>query len=651
MNQTIFDKLNEEIAIHELVEKSDVVLKRKGKNFMGLCPFHSEKTPSFSVSVEKNIAVCMACRKGGKPLTFYSQLKQIPLPEAAQQLAELFNFDFLKKKIAINPLTEILNLTQNYFQKSLFMILEKEEYQDHPVRNYLLNERKLTIDLIKEFKMGYAYDSQNALTGYLLKKGFKTKDLLTLGLIQENIFFDKNQPQENQNPYYDFFKDRIIFPITNLEGKTVGFCGRTYNNKQQAKYLFNIQNKLFQKNNLLYRFHEHQKEIEEKKELFLCEGFFDVIAFYQIGMKNTVATLGTNLNQQQAAFLKTKVKKIILSFDGDKAGQEANQKAAELLNKNKIITKIFVLPEGKDPDQYISDNIRDINFLKDNIHTCIKDYIFYHLEELKQQDLSINQIQKKIGKILQNHDIITMEYYQKKIYEKFNEQINLVPGKDLAKEYIIFLEKQKDKMFVEGEIPVDLKSISLLSSIFKLVKHQSNNFIAWVETILEKLYDEYLELIEPDVLELIRGIKKYFLEEIENLEIKEFKFAIFKTFLQSNLEDKFNNSEKIYHLLSKVEKNLFLDNKKTIKREDFLKQLFLPFALKKKLLEINRIKKAIREFKEKLFETDKEINQEEKDNLKQLENEFKQKNEEFKQQILDIDNNLNDKNEEDATRI
>ncbi|MDV3167182.1 MAG: CHC2 zinc finger domain-containing protein [Vigna little leaf phytoplasma] len=266
INKSFFKKINDKIPIYELVISCNIVLTKTGKNFMGLCPFHREKTPSFSVSPEKNLAICMACRKGGPPLKFYQQLKNISLEQAIIELTNKFNLpvpiNLQNKLFIINPLEAILKETDQYYRNALEYILHEVE-TEHFVKKYLFDDRKLNFTLIKEFGLGYAHDHKQSLSEYLIKKKFKIQDLLDSGLVLK---------QEETEQYYDFFRNRLIFPLTNSKGVLVGFAGRLIQNSNKNKlnkYLFNKETFLFRKSNLLYRLSEHTLEIEKKKKKLL----------------------------------------------------------------------------------------------------------------------------------------------------------------------------------------------------------------------------------------------------------------------------------------------------------------------------------------------------------------------------------------------
>lgn len=596
INKDLINRLNKEISICELVNKTGIVLKKSGKNFFGLCPFHKEKTPSFSVSIEKNIALCMSCHKGGSPIKFYSQFKNISASEAIQQLAELFNLVLPEKKFSFeNPLDSILKSVYKFYQDSLLFLLEKKEYEDHPLINYLLKERKLNKELIKEFGLGYSHKSNNALAKYLVDKmNYKYEDLLKLGLIFYN---QQKQLQINdQNKYLDFFRNRLMFPLTNIEGKIVGFCGRSFpeysQDKKEPKYLFNSSDRC-KKENLLYRFFEHKQDIQEKKEVILCEGFFDVISFYKIGMKNTVAVLGTHLNRNQMISLKSIASKIIIALDEDDAGKIATEKMALELNKNKFMIKILNLPSGFDPDQYITSSKQDnIDFLKQKLEERIKNYIFIQIDRLMQEGWTKDQIQLNIESLLKYHNKDTIQYFKNKINEKYQIQINLLSFISIKETNNQLLKQKQDKISLKDIIQKNNKEINILTELFLNPKY--------IDLVLEESYK--YSTINFDIIELIRKIKEYYNKYITDEEKSQYRINIsnFKNVYKSFL-DNINDSIKIYNLLFRVENNPVFRQKKKIENPDYLKSLFYPFEIEEDFVKQQEIKKEIQILQEKIL--------------------------------------------------
>ncbi|AYJ01133.1 DNA primase [Candidatus Phytoplasma ziziphi] len=620
VNNNLFEILNKKILIYDLIIKMGIVAKKQGKGFFALCPFHKEKTPSLSISPEKNIALCMGCRKGGSPVKFYSQLKDIPTSEAIQQLAKLFNINLPKQKLKPeDPLISILKSANEFYQKALLFILDRKEFSEHPLLKYLFEDRKLNKELIKEFGLGYSHKNTSALIKHLVGKlNYKYEDILKLGLISKKNDSDK---------YFDFFINRLMFPLIDLNGEIVGFCGRSLENNQNQtqfnipKYLFNGHCK---KENLLYRFFEHQKDIQNKKEVILCEGFFDVIAFYKIGMKNVVASLGTNLNRIQIASLKKVTQNVTVALDSDNAGKEAEKKISFLLNKNSFRVKVLHLPYNLDPDEYILSKQNNISLLKQKLEERTKDYIFNQIEEFRRKELRDNQINSNIQILLKYHNRDNLEYFRNKINEKYQIQTDLfsfISIKDTNNE---LLQRKKDKISLKGIIGSYEKEISILTELFLNQKY--------IDLVIEEIYK--YENINADVIDLIRKIKDYSMkyskeEEKKNgINISNFK-NVYKEFL-----DHMSNSEIVYNLLLQVENNAIFKQKKRIKSQEYLKDIFIPFQMKDYSTIQQEIKKEIQIIKAKINE--KNNNDEDySPEINKLWDELKQK----EKQLLNIQQN------------
>ncbi|WAN63132.1 DNA primase DnaG [Candidatus Phytoplasma rubi] len=587
VNNNLFEILNKNIPIYDLITKMGIVVKKQGKGFFALCPFHKEKTPSFSVSTEKNIALCMSCRKGGSPVKFYSQLKDIPASEAIKQLAKFFNINLPKQKLKYeDPLTSILKSANEFYQKALLFILDRKEFSKHPLLKYLFEERKLNKELIQEFGLGYSHKNSRALIKHLVEKlNYKYEDILKLGLISK-----KNDSDE----YFDFFINRLIFPLTDENGKIIGFCGRSLENKQNKtqfnipKYLFNSQ---FKKENFLYRFFEHQKNIQDKKEVILCEGFFDVIAFYKIGMKNVVANLGTNLNRIQITSLKKVTQNVTVALDSDNAGKEAEKKISFLLNKNSFRVKVLNFPSNLDPDEYILSKKNNISLLKQKLEERTKDYIFNQIEEFRKQNLRDDQINSNINILLKYHNRDNLEYFQNKINEKYQIQTNLFSFISMKEINNQLLQSTKDKISLKGIIGSYEKEISLLTELFLNQEY--------IDLVIEEIYK--YENINADVIDLIRKIKDYYMkylkeEEKNGINISNFK-NVYKEFLNHML-----NSKIVYNLLLQVENNPIFKQKKRIQSQEYLKDIFIPFKMKDYSTIQQEIKKEIKIIKNKINE-------------------------------------------------
>ena len=339
MDQKLIDEINEKTAIVDLVSEF-VTLAKRGKNFMGLCPFHQEKTPSFSVSPEKNIAKCMSCGEGGSPINFYKKIKNISFEESAAILAERAGIKIKTAKKQADPFEKSYALMKEVAHFYQFNLLNSEKGQE--ALKYLI-QRQMTDESIKHFMLGYAPSYGQTLYNVLKDKGFAVSDMISLGVVK----------QADDGSYYDLFSDRVIFPITNPKGDVVGLSGRTLSPKDPVKYINSPETPIFKKGQLLYHFYEALPDIRKAKQVILYEGFFDVISSYQADIKQSVATMGTALTKEQARLIKSMTDSIIIAYDGDQAGLKAADHAIPILEKERLKVEVLTIPEKMDPDDFI----------------------------------------------------------------------------------------------------------------------------------------------------------------------------------------------------------------------------------------------------------------------------------------------------------
>ncbi|MGL6064515.1 MAG: DNA primase [Fusobacteriaceae bacterium] len=367
------EKLNQSLKIEEVVGQY-VELKRAGSNFKGLCPFHSDTTPSFMVSPSKNICKCFVCGAGGNPLKFYSSYKKISFNQAVKELSDTYQIP-VRENYATKEITEeyreyyeIMRLANEFYGEKIF---------ENPGRESLeyLTRRGITPENIKNSKLGYALNSKSALTDYLLEKGYGLSELVTLGL-----------SKENENGVYDNFRNRIIFPIYSLENKVIAFGARSLeNNKNIPKYINSPDTPIFKKGNILYGIGDKNAIIRKKKYSILMEGYMDVLMSTLHGFDVTLAPLGTALTEEQGKLLKRFTNNVILSFDMDAPGQKATEKAILTLKKLGFSIRVVEVEGAKDPDEYIKKFGKE-SFLK-QVKNSIESFDFLYKFYAKDYDL------------------------------------------------------------------------------------------------------------------------------------------------------------------------------------------------------------------------------------------------------------------------
>jgi len=319
-------------------------LKQRGSKHVGLCPFHSEKTPSFTVDSDKQLYHCFGCGAGGDLFTFVMEKEDMSFPEALKFLAEKYNIP-IPETVKRSPrrlkmeeeLYEITETALAYFKKNLFNTKEGEKAQAY------LKQRNMTEDVIQDLKIGYAMNNWDSLLNFFQGKNISRDLLEKAGLIL---------PRQNKEGHYDRFRGRIIFPIFTLSGKTVAFGGRTLFD-DDIKYLNSPDTPIYTKGKILYGLNFNKEAIREAKHSILVEGYTDFSALYQAGFRHCVASLGTSATENQIAVLSRFAPQVIICYDGDIAGKKAAARGVSICKKQELNARVARLPEGMDPDSYI----------------------------------------------------------------------------------------------------------------------------------------------------------------------------------------------------------------------------------------------------------------------------------------------------------
>jgi DNA primase len=345
----IIDQIRQAANIVELASQY-TTLKKAGRRHVGLCPFHSEKTPSFTLDDEKQLFHCFGCGTGGDVFTLVMEKENLSFPEAVRYLAEKYNIPVPERR-RLSPqykkLEErIQKITEDslaYFRKNLHNTDEGKKALSY------LHKRQISDDVIQKFKIGYAINTWDSLISAFQRQNISPKDLEKAGLAIYN---------QAKNSYYDRFRGRVIFPIFTESGKVVAFGGRSLFNAE-PKYLNSPDTPIYTKGRLLYGLNICKESIREAQEIILVEGYTDFVALYQAGIPNLAAPLGTSLTPDQIYLAKKYASKLIVSFDGDVAGNKAASRAVTLGFEKGMQTKILKLPDGYDPDNFIKKHGKD----------------------------------------------------------------------------------------------------------------------------------------------------------------------------------------------------------------------------------------------------------------------------------------------------
>ncbi len=387
-----------ETAQVEEVVGDFVSLKKKGSNYMACCPFHNEKTPSFSVSPSKGIYKCFGCGEAGNSVKFLMEHEQMSFPDALRYLAKKYNIEIEeieteegKQDRQVRESLMIVNqFALSHFKDNLF-----KEDEGRSVALSYFRSRGFTEDIIQKFELGYSLESGRGLLKSAEEKAYNIDLAKELGLVRER-----------EGRKYDFFRGRVMFTIHNLSGKPIAFAGRTLSNdKKQPKYINSPETELYNKSQVLYGMHLAKRGIRKADNCFLVEGYTDVISLHQAGIENVVAASGTSLTEGQIRLVKRYSPNITLLFDGDAAGVKAALRGVDLVLEQGLNVKVVLLPEGEDPDSFV--RAQGKSGFDDYISKEAKDFIFFKagllLEEAAndpiQRAKAIKEVIRTLSKI------------------------------------------------------------------------------------------------------------------------------------------------------------------------------------------------------------------------------------------------------------
>ena len=562
------DEIKTRLKVSTVVSKT-VSLKKRGKEFVGLSPFKTEKTPSFTVNDEKEFYHCFATSEHGNIFDFIMKTQNLKFGEAVKSLANLAGmrpYTFSKQdEEREKNWQEYCSIYNQYVQFYHDEILKNE--QAAIAREYL-KKRNLTKDEVKKFKIGFVKRNSNFYEK--LKNEFSEKVLIESGL----FYLD-----EKKNIYVERFRDRIIFPINNISGQPIGLGGRIIQeNNYLAKYINSPETSFYKKGSNLYNLDLARKLSNKINHVYLVEGYMDVVGLSKNGIENVVANLGTSLTDKQILILNQFFEDIIICFDGDESGYKAALRAAENsikeLQPEKQISFLF-LPDGEDPDSYVNKygKVNFIDFTKKS-KISIHQFIFNHYKKKTDNNPSSMAIfEKKLRSIA---NTIKDSFIKKYVLEYFLEKISsLKPYSNLGKKQF-YTKKIKSlqstqKHFNESKSlsGVELKEFSLLYLIMNNLEAFQEN-IHLIENI--KLFSEENKLIFEAVLLKLKKGKKFTIDEIgiDLLLIDKInKFASIKHILNNNQ----NNQDKMFELLEEISKDL-----EDYKKEFEIKELESKFS-------------------------------------------------------------------------
>lgn len=469
-----------------------VQLKKRGKNFIGLCPFHQEKTPSFTVSDDKQIYHCFGCGNGGNVFKFLMEFKNISFVEAVEEVADYLGIKiqydkevYNEKQSELEEYYEINLLAARFFSDCLLKSNEGEEARDY------LKRREIKPSTQRIFGLGYAPYSWNNFLLHARENKIDLNKAKMLGLIDIN---DKGE-------YYDKFRQRVVFPIFSPNGRVIAFGGRTLENRDDvAKYLNSPESPIYSKRKSLYGLFQSKDEIRKLDRAILVEGYMDLISLYQASVKNVVASSGTSLTEEQVQLLSRFTKNIVILFDADPAGQKASLRSIEIFLKQNFDVKVITLPQGEDPDSFIN------KFGKEKFDEFLysaQNFIEYQTAQFEKQGmfedptLTAQAIRELVRSLSLLEDELKRSILLKSISKKFGLREKLIET-----ELNTFLDQQKQR--TQAGKNVASKNVKLtpdLSAINLIISE--NNFEKEIVRLLysgnEEIVGHIVDRIAPEL--------------------------------------------------------------------------------------------------------------------------------------------------------
>ncbi len=511
----VIDQIKNTASIVDIASQY-TTLRRRGKKHLGLCPFHSEKTPSFTVDEDKQLFHCFGCNIGGDLFTLVMEKENLSFPEALRFLAEKYNIT-LPEKRKFSPqlakleekLTKISEDSLAFFRKNLFNTKEGENAQEY------LRKREISEELIQKLKIGYALNSWDALLSFFQRKDISPSLLEKAGLVLRRA---------KKEGHYDRFRGRIIFPIFTPTGKVVAFGGRTIID-QEPKYLNSPDTPIYTKGKLLYGWNFSKDAIREQREIILVEGYTDFLALLQAGIPNVAASLGTSLTSEQVMQASRFESRVIVSYDADSAGIKASLRAISLCFVQGVEIRVLTLPMGYDPDSYIRKYGPKEFINKIQESTPGIDFLIEYVRGKKK--LSPEQ-KNRVARYIVNEIIkIPNSIIQSEYLKKLSEELNL------KEDVLRFMIKTKTK----EEDNKEVQTVFLIAEkrLLQILFHDSN--------------------IVPTV---IKAMKK---EDFTGLQ-SESIFLIMSDFINNRVD--FN----ILNIREKIDKSLFSSLAKILQEEE-----------------------------------------------------------------------------------
>jgi DNA primase len=411
----LVNEIKRRLSIIDLVE-SYTSVKKTGRGYVGLCPFHDGRNPSMHIDEEKGLFHCFSCGAGGDILGFYMRYNNTTFPEALAELAKRANIPIektapkTKGARGAGTLLKINSIVSKYYQKTL------ESTRGNQARQYL-EKRGIPKEVAAEFGLGYAPDGWDSLTKFL------TKHKVPLGFAEKvGLLVRRN----SGDGFYDRFRGRLMFPIVNVDGKVIGFGGRVIDGEGEPKYINSPESEVYHKRSSFYGLDKSRDHIRRARRAIIVEGYMDFLSVYSSGIKNAVATLGTALTRDHVGVLKRYTDRYVVIFDGDESGIKAAVRSLDVFLEEGLLPNVVILPEGTDPDSFISARGKDeLLSLIENAAGLLDFYIDNTVREYRSGTLTLKRSVKEIADVLAKvNDPIAKNGYAKKAAEKLGVREN-----------------------------------------------------------------------------------------------------------------------------------------------------------------------------------------------------------------------------------
>ena len=498
-------EIRDRSSIQEVVSDY-VTLKKTGKNYKGLCPFHSEKTPSFMVNEEKQIFHCFGCGEGGDVFTFLMKAGQFSFPQAVEELAKRYGVQLPSRELSATQnkemakreaLFHINQIASEYFHDLLTKRREGEEGRKY------LSQRGISQEVIVDHRLGTSTDRWDGLVQYLQEKKVSLELAWELGLI-----FPKKR-----EGWYDAFRGRILFPIFDLHQRIVGFGGRVIR-EGQPKYLNSPESSIYHKGEVLYGLQVAKRYATEKDCVIIVEGYFDLLTLHQYGLNHSVATLGTALTTQHIRTLKRYTKNLITLFDADQAGVQATLRSLPLFLEEEVAGKTIVLPKGEDPDGFLrKGNLEDFGKRAERAVPLI-DFFFERLmktTDVKSIDGKVSVAKEGVALLGKIPDKIRRDFYTKALAERLDVKESFLyemlrfPPKEPSKVGEDFRKSSMERSFPKSEeivVRLMVHHPEVIPTISKegVVKEFESPILQKIAEAIEDLYQRKGRLDLPEAL-------------------------------------------------------------------------------------------------------------------------------------------------------